>query len=310
MKTTLLLLSLAIPAIALSQEASKPPLSVTIVVRNEVSGRPVDANLTWPDESKVRKTGRGMYIVSLAPEQSEVLTITRDGYFDTNLKLDYTVEETTAYHEIRLKPGVPQLDITITSTESTEPLKAAVDLFTIDEKSIVFSEAVETSPYIIDLEYNQVHVLQVRAPGYFSFKDTIDFSGVFDGRVRTKQVVLVPLRVGNKISLQNIYFTQGSSDLTDFAKLMLVELTHVLATAPRLKLEIGAHTDDVGATEFNQSLSEKRALAVRSHLIEKGVKAAQLIARGYGETSPLAANDSETSRALNRRVEFKILETD
>jgi outer membrane protein OmpA-like peptidoglycan-associated protein len=166
---------------------------------------------------------------------------------------------------------------------------------------------VEVAPYTIDLEYDEVHVLQVRAPGYFSFKDTIDYKGVFDGRSRERTVRLVPLKAGNKISLQNIYFPPNESRLTDFARLMLVELTHVLAREKNLVVEIGAHTDDVGTVEFNQQLSEKRAQAVKQHLLEKGAREGQLVIKGYGEVLPLQPNTSDANRAINRRVEFKIL---
>jgi len=310
MKPLFTLVAFALSLTSWSQSDSKPPISVTIVVRNELTNKPVDADVEWIDRSKVKRGGLGNYSVSLAPGQSEVLTISRDGYFDSNVKLDYTEEETTAYHEIKLKPGVPQLLIGITSSETGETLKSAIDLFTMDEKSIVFSEEVETSPYTIDLEYNEVHVLQVRCPGYFSFKDTIDYMGVFDGRSRTRNIALVPLKVGNKISVNNIYFEPNKSELTEFARLMLVELTHVLSTDRGLRIEVGAHTDDVGTNEYNLSLSEKRAKSVTTHLVEKGAKPDQLIAKGYGEGAPVVPNDSEASRAQNRRVEFKILKVD
>src|SRR5687767_11633493 len=169
MKPLLTLLVLAHSVTCWSQSDTKPPLSVTIIVRNELTGKPVDADLEWPDRTKVKRAGPGNYGVTLAPGQSDILTITRDGYFDSNLKLDYTEEETLAYHEVKLKPGIPQLVISISSTETGEIIKSAIDLFTMDEKSIVFSEEVETSEYTIDLEYNEVHVLQVRCPGYFSY---------------------------------------------------------------------------------------------------------------------------------------------
>lgn len=310
MKQILNVLALAFSLTCWSQSDTKPVLSVTLVIRNEITGKPVDAEFEWPDRARIRRTGMGNYALSLAPGQSDVLTVSRDGYFDTNLKLDYSEEETTAYHEIKLKPGIPQLLIGITSSETGETLKSAIDLFTMDEKSIVFSEEVETSPYTIDLEYNEVHVLQVRAPGYFSFKDTIDYMGVFDGRSRTRNIALVPLKVGNKITVHNIYFKPNESELTEFAKLMLVELTHVLSSDRGLKIEVGAHTDDVGTNEYNLNLSEKRALSVKRHLLEKGAKEDQLIAKGYGEASPVAPNDTDDNRAQNRRVEFKILKVD
>jgi outer membrane protein OmpA-like peptidoglycan-associated protein len=310
MKQLLTSLALASALTGWSQSDTRPPLTVAVVVRNEITGKPVDADLEWPDRAKVRRTGQGNYSISIAPGQTEVLSISRDGYFDSNLKLDYSEEETTAYHEVKLKPGIPQLLISITSSETGETLKSAIDLFTMDEKSIVFSEEVETSPYTIDLEYNEVHVLQVRAPGHFSFKDTIDYTGVYDGRSRTRNIALVPLKVGNKITVQNIYFRPNESELTDFARLMLVELTHVLASDRGLRIEVGAHTDDVGTNEYNLALSGKRALSVTRHLLEKGAKEDQLIAKGYGEASPVMPNDSDANRAQNRRVEFKILKVD
>jgi outer membrane protein OmpA-like peptidoglycan-associated protein len=177
----------------------------------------------------------------------------------------------------------------------------------MDESSIVFSEEVEISPYTIDLEYNKVHVLQVRSAGFFSFKDTIDYTNVYEGRTRTKTIRLVPLKTGNKISLNNIYFKQNEAGLTDFARLMLVELTHILQEQRGMVIEIGAFTDDVGTDAYNLGLSEKRAMAVKNYLLEKGAIARQLSTKGYGETSPVTDNTTEENRAMNRRVEFKIV---
>lgn len=307
MKSLICLSLLALSLTAGAQDAAKPPLSVNIMVRNELTGKPVDPDFEWPDKAAIRRAGPGNFYLTVKPGTTETLTVGKDGYFDSNIRVNYEEEETTAFHDVRLKPGVPQLLITIVNSETDETLKSAIDLFTMDESSIVFSEEVETSPYTIDLEYNQVHVLQVRRAGFFSFKDTIDYKGVFDGRSREKKIGLVPLKEGNRITLNNIYFKQGSSDLTDFAKLMLVELSHVLARDKGLVIEVGAHTDDVGTNEYNTLLSEKRAMSVKKHLLEKGAKDAQLVAKGYGEGTPLVANDSEENRGANRRVEFRIL---
>ena len=287
--------------------ATSQTLTVEIHLKNERNGQPVDAKLTWMDESALRHVRKGYYTVSLLPGQQGVLRIEQVGFFDAELKLDYEAEKTDSYHDIRLKPGIPQLNVTIVDDATGAVMSSAIDLFTMDEATVVFSDEVEVAPYTIDLEYDEVHVLQVRAPGYFSFKDTIDYKGVFDGRSRERTVRLVPLKAGNKISLQNVYFPPNESRLTDFARLMLVELTHVLAREKNLVVEIGAHTDDVGTAESNQQLSEKRAQAVKQHLMEKGAREGQLVIKGYGETTPLQPNTSDANRAMNRRVEFKIL---
>ncbi|MEO0232818.1 MAG: OmpA family protein, partial [candidate division WOR-3 bacterium] len=71
------------------------------------------------------------------------------------------------------------------------------------------------------------------------------------------------------------------------------------------------HTDSIGSDSYNMSLSQARAEAVRSYLITRhGIDPARLIARGYGETMPIAPNTSREGRAQNRRVEFVIIKTE
>ncbi len=295
---------LATASAAWSQDLK--PITLTIVVTNQFTGQLVDAELSFDGESPAR-VGRGKYSVKLFPESEGLLTVSRQGYFDTEVRLDYETQKVNPVYEIKLQPGIPQLRITVRDQETSENITSAIDLFTLDESSVVFSEEVEVAPYTIDLEYNKAHVLQVRAPGYFSFKDTIDYTNVFEGRIRERVIELVPLKAGNKISLNNIYFEEDAAELTDFARTMLVELTHVLDLQPGLVIEIGAYTDDHGTEEYNLSLSEKRANAVKQYLIEKGALEDQLLTRGYGENSPVAPNDTPQNRALNRRVEFRVV---
>jgi OmpA-OmpF porin, OOP family len=304
MKTSLVIVAWVV---CLVQWGWSQPVLVNLQVRSQLTGVPLDVVLSGYDEKAVKKVSPGQYQLTLGDGREEVLTISRDGYFDSQLTLDYETVKASPDVEVQLQPGIPQLHISIFSHETGEPLRSAIDLFTMDESSIVFSEAVEVSPYTIDLEYDKVHVLQVRCPGYFSFRDTIDFSGVYDGRVREKKISLVRLKAGNKIALNNIYFNQNEATLTGFARLMLAELTHILEQQPNIVIEIGAYTDDVGSNEYNKTLSEKRALAVKQFLLEKGAKEQQLLSKGYGEASPVTTNDTDAHRALNRRVEFRIV---
>ncbi len=72
-------------------------------------------------------------------------------------------------------------------------------------------------------------------------------------------------------------------------------------------VEIGGHTDSQGSDTYNLRLSESRANAVRNYLIQRGVEATRLIAKGYGESMPIAPNTTREGRAKNRRVEFKVI---
>ena len=76
---------------------------------------------------------------------------------------------------------------------------------------------------------------------------------------------------------------------------------------PEIRIRITGHTDNVGSDRFNQSLSEQRANSVRSELIKLGIDANRIEAEGKGKTEPVATNETDEGRALNRRVEFMIL---
>lgn len=108
--------------------------------------------------------------------------------------------------------------------------------------------------------------------------------------------------------VRNIYFDFGNTKVTDESIPVLERLLKLLNDYPKLKIEIGGHTDNVGETVVNQRISELRARAVMNWLIEKGISKERLVSKGYGETQPMATNDDEfEGRELNRRIEITVL---
>ncbi len=106
----------------------------------------------------------------------------------------------------------------------------------------------------------------------------------------------------------NITFASASARLDVADSAVLDTLLDVVNRCPALRVEIGGHTDDVGPDAANLTLSERRAAAVAAYLAGKGVAADRLVAKGYGETTPLVANNSDENRNRNRRIEFKVLD--
>jgi|GEM_PF-2584532 len=105
-----------------------------------------------------------------------------------------------------------------------------------------------------------------------------------------------------------IYFELGSARLSPRSNALLDDLTGFVLDHPEIALlSVEGHTDDVGDDSSNLSLSEGRAQAVVDYLVAHGVPASRLTAKGFGETAPRVANDSPSNRALNRRVEFRIV---
>lgn len=101
-----------------------------------------------------------------------------------------------------------------------------------------------------------------------------------------------------------INFDTGKAAIKSESLPIVEQIVQMLRATPALKLEVGGHTDNIGAPDANQKLSEARAQAVVDALTTRGIAAARLVARGYGDTRPVADNRSEGGRASNRRVEL------
>jgi outer membrane protein OmpA-like peptidoglycan-associated protein len=116
-------------------------------------------------------------------------------------------------------------------------------------------------------------------------------------------------RVGEGIVVEfneKILFGYDRSDLSGSAEGNLDKLVNVLKEYPDTNIEIQGHTDSKGTDAYNQTLSEKRAGAVSSYLRGRGIPGQRVTTRGYGETAPVASNDTDAGRAQNRRVNFLI----
>ncbi|HND88171.1 MAG TPA: OmpA family protein [Saprospiraceae bacterium] len=105
----------------------------------------------------------------------------------------------------------------------------------------------------------------------------------------------------------SVLFDSGKADLRPEASPALDSLTQFLRKYPRLRVGISGHTDDVGTDEDNQALSARRAQAVHARLLEQGIPPAQVEWKAFGETRPIADNDTEAGRQRNRRVECVLL---
>jgi len=88
---------------------------------------------------------------------------------------------------------------------------------------------------------------------------------------------------------------------------IIKDLAAIAASCPGDKLQVGGHTDNIGSPSYNQALSERRAVAVVHALADSGITRERLSAVGYGETVPVAGNETEAGRALNRRIEIRIV---
>jgi len=107
-------------------------------------------------------------------------------------------------------------------------------------------------------------------------------------------------------TLKNVFFETGLSSIKKESWPSLDELVNAMKSKPALCIEIAGHTDNVGKPEANQKLSEDRANAVRDYVVKHGIEAKRVTAKGFGETQPVASNETAEGRQQNRRTEVRI----
>ena len=110
------------------------------------------------------------------------------------------------------------------------------------------------------------------------------------------------------VVLKHVQFESNSSELTAGSGESLDKAVDAMNKYDHLRIEIQAHTDSMGDAGYNQTLSQKRAESVRAYMVDKGIAADRMEVKGYGESNPVADNNTREGRAANRRVELKIID--
>ena len=108
---------------------------------------------------------------------------------------------------------------------------------------------------------------------------------------------------------EDLGFAFDSAELTPSETSGLDQVANELRDQPDVAYEVAGYTDSIGSEDYNQRLSERRAIAVHDYLVQQDVPSGQLTVRGYGEENPIASNDTAEGRAQNRRVEIRPVET-
>jgi OmpA-OmpF porin, OOP family len=121
-----------------------------------------------------------------------------------------------------------------------------------------------------------------------------------------KDLYLVPIEIGQVFRLNNVFFDFDKWDLRPESFVELDRVVKLLNENPAMEIDLSAHTDSFGSDDYNFKLSDNRARSCMEYILSKGIPANRVTSQGYGESKPVAPNDTPDNRQLNRRVEFKI----
>ena len=149
--------------------------------------------------------------------------------------------------------------------------------------------------------------ITVQAEGFFAYAKIIDVAKeTTDGQINL-DIVLKPGGVGHLIRLDQLIFAQGKADITEESYQSLDELALMMRENQAMEIQLEGHTDFRGSATSNLRLSELRVSAVKNYLVAKGIATERLITKAFGGTVPITRDNTPEARALNRRVEVRIL---
>ncbi|MCK6610802.1 MAG: OmpA family protein [Bacteroidia bacterium] len=198
---------------------------------------------------------------------------------------------------------------TVFDAETLRKLSARVELIDLATgKSVVESYSNKASgEFLVSLQGNKDYALNVSAENYLFYSENFALKNQSATEPLELKVPLQPIKAGSKVVLKNIFFDTDKFTLKEESKVELEKLIQFLNANPKVRIEIGGHTDNTGDPKKNSTLSTNRAKAVLDYLVSKQIAANRLTSKGYAETQPISDNKTAEGRQQNRRTEFKIL---
>ncbi|AUD01706.1 OmpA family protein [Spirosoma pollinicola] len=244
-----------------------------------------------------------------------------DGYFTIPASGDYAYLSSRAgslgeddIFRLKLYPAIkpdPVAIITgvVLDAQSKKPVASEVvsSIFG-EQKSIDKVEySPETGEFKLILPTQKAYSLTASRDGYFPTTEVIDLSKDKRFRDIKKSLFLVKIEPGQKITMREVLFQQSQFALLPGADTELDRVVDMLQKYPTMELLIEGHTDNQGDWEPNMKLAGDRVRVVKEYLLEKGIAQERIQTKSWGPSKPIASNETEEKRKLNRRVEFTIL---
>lgn len=271
----------------------------------------------------INTEGRDLYYREYAHAGYSIFTSTKnsDGYGDLRFhkpdnlsKPDSTlvarVEESRPIIIRETPPADPKHSVQVygkvVNAKSGEAIPAVITFEQQGNEN--FSPTVvraDQNGYAVDISTLAQYKLRIEASGFISSLEKLDVQ-TFEMDDLEMNFQLQPIEVGVTVNLKDVLFEQSKTILLpeSFDELDLV--VSFLKTNPSVRIELSGHTDNRGIPAQNVKLSQGRVDKVKEYLISKGIDKKRISGKGYGGSKPIASNDTEETRKLNRRVEFTI----
>ncbi len=271
--------------------------------------------------SNVNTEGRELFYRTYPDLGLSIFTTTKnsDGYGDVkiNSPAEPFAQDTTAtvvkntpdtvvkIVEIVREPGADKMVRVygrVKDVKTGESINSTIT-FSASTPKYVFSNA--STGYEVKVSSINKYILKIESSGYVSALENLDIH-TYEMKDLELNFALQPVAIGTTVNMKNVLFEQGKTTLLTDSYPELDLVVSFLKSNPKVKIELEGYTDNRGIPAQNVKLSQARVDKVKSYLVSKGVDKKRIAGKGYGGANPIASNDNEETRQLNRRVEFTI----
>ncbi len=247
------------------------------------------------------------------PENEQGLNISADGttaFFSSERVADNGLDIYTFELEEKMRPApVTYAQAKVIDAVTLKPIQAKIELINLSNLEENRSEiANKNGVALLCFPIGANYAFNVSENGYlfysqaFKLVDSKSVSNPYKIKIK-----LQPVKLGAEMNLYNIYFETDSFRILPESEPELQKLVAFLSNNPSLKIEIQGHTDNSGNSTKNHDLSELRAKSVADYLVLAGIETEHLNSIGHGENRPVATNETEKGRTMNRRTTIKII---
>lgn len=191
----------------------------------------------------------------------------------------------------------------VSNSKTHEPINATLTFSSPKFVNSVPSQV--NGGFSVQIPSVNIYSIRIEARGYISAFEKLDIH-TYEMNELEMSFTLQPVEVGTTVNLRSVLFERGTANLIPESTDELDLVVSFLQTNPKVVIDLAGHTDNRGVHSHNVRLSQQRVNKVKEYLVSKGISAKRISGKGFGGTKPIASNESEESRMLNRRVEFTI----
>ncbi len=243
-----------------------------------------------------------------------------DGYFSISAIGDYAFfssQENAIGEEDIFKLRVPEsikpnavVQVTggVYNMVDKKPISARINVQSLTDKDTVcVTYDPLTGDYKLMLPSKQSYTISASKKGFMAVSEPLDFTKETNFKEVKKNIYLLPIEAGQKMTLNSVFFAQSKAEILDNSFPELDRIVKVMQENPTMEIMLEGHTDNQGDWNENLLLSKQRVEEVKKYLAAGGINIKRVQIQGYGSTRPIASNNSEEKRRLNRRVEVTII---